>query len=175
MGFIRDLKARHRVAKYLSTAQEQALYALVVEEIAEDKVLPGLWVMAVAESEGNKSKAEGKYLKLRVDMLRGELAISEEVSAALEAEEREQAKAERERAVARRAEEERERKVLTDLPRERRCSQFLEASGYSVAVQDNGNTRTYRVTAPRGASIGLESLNQLERFTNGLRAKAKEG
>ena len=168
MGFIEDLKARLRVAEYLSAAEEQALYALVVDEIADGGVVPGLWAMAIAKSGGDEPKAKAKYLEMRVDLLREELAISEKVSSVLRAEQRQ-------RDEAQRVDDERKREALAALESERVLTQFLEGSGYSLDIRGNGDRKSYRVTAPRGASIGLQSLQQLKLFVDGLRAKAKEG
>ena len=171
MGFIKDLKARQRVAKYLSTAQEQALYALVVDEIANDGVVPGLWAMAIAKSGGDESKAKAKYLELRVDLLREELAVSEEVASALRAERKQ-------RDEAQRVDDEQKREELAALEAalesERPLTQFLEGSGYSLDIRNNEDERSYRVTAPQGASIGFENLCQLQRFADGVRARSKE-
>ena len=168
MGFIRDLKARQRVAKYLSTAQEQALYALVVDEIADDGVVPGLWAMAIAKSGGDEPKAKAKYLELRVELLREELSVSEEAASALRAEQKQ-------REEAQRVDDEQKRAELAALESERRLTQLLEGSGYSLDIRNNGEEKNYRVTAPRGASIGFENLNQLQHFADGIRAKSTEG
>ena len=167
MGFIKDLKARQRVAKYLSTAQEEALYALVVDEIADDGVMPGLWAMAIAKSGGDESKAKAKYLELRVDLLREELAVSEGVASALRAEQKQ-------RDEAQRVDDEQKREEFAALESERLLTQFLEGSGYSLDIRNNGDEKSYRVTAPQGASIGFENLCQLQRFADGVRARSKE-
>ena len=168
MEFIKDLKTRRRVAEYLSAAQEQALYALVVEEIADDRVVSGLWAMALAKCDYDKLKAKAKYLELRVNMLQEESLLSEEIALTLKAEETKKAE-------AKRVEERWEREVQAKQESVQRLKEFLEGSGYSLDIRGRGDKENYRVTEPRGASIGLESLQQLKLFVDGLRAKAKEG
>ena len=186
MEFIKDLKTMRRVAEYLSAAQEQALYALVVEEIADDRVVSGLWAMALAKCDYDKLKAKAKYLELRVNMLREESLLSEEIALTLKAEETKKAEAKRveerwerelqaKQAEAKRALERWEREVQAKQESVQRLKEFLEGSGYSLDIRGRGDKENYRVTAPRGASIGLQSLQQLKLFVDGLRAKAKEG
>jgi hypothetical protein len=65
---------------------EEALYVMALEEVLADDIKPGLWAKAFAESEGDPSKAQAAYLKLRVQQMRDELQTIERVHARLRAE-----------------------------------------------------------------------------------------
>ena len=52
---------------------EEALYAMAAEEVANGDVKPGLWAKAFADSEGQESRAQATYLKLRVQQMNDEL------------------------------------------------------------------------------------------------------
>jgi hypothetical protein len=45
---------------------EEAFYNQVAEEIQANKLLPGLWTKAFAETNGNTEQARATYIKLRV-------------------------------------------------------------------------------------------------------------
>ena len=53
---------------------EEALYAMAAEEVANGDVKPGLWAKAFADSDGQESRAQATYLKLRVQQMKDELA-----------------------------------------------------------------------------------------------------
>jgi len=68
--------------KYAKALDEKRLYEQAVSEVANKAVDRGLWAKAFAESGGNKSAAEARYLNLRVEEMRQQRA------AAIELEER---------------------------------------------------------------------------------------
>jgi hypothetical protein len=51
---------------------EERLYEQVAEEITTGKLRTGLWTKALANAEGNNEKAEGIYIKLRIQSLKDE-------------------------------------------------------------------------------------------------------
>ena len=55
---------------------EEQLYEFAAEEIAANNIRPGLWAKALAEAEGDDSKAKARYIKLRVETMRAEADLS---------------------------------------------------------------------------------------------------
>ncbi len=53
---------------------EEAYYAQAAEEISRGQLSTGLWAKAWSEANGDKPKAEGLYIRLRVDALRRQVA-----------------------------------------------------------------------------------------------------
>lgn len=54
---------------------EEKMYSDVVDEIKAGQVSQGLFAKALAESNGNKTEAESRYVTLRVDQLKREMII----------------------------------------------------------------------------------------------------
>ena len=54
---------------------EEALYNRVVEELAQGERREGLWAKAFADAEGIETKAQGLYIKYRVQSLVDELEL----------------------------------------------------------------------------------------------------
>ena len=54
----------------ISRLQETELYELVMEEINNDDLVPGIWGQAIVEADGDDKKALAKYIKLRVQSLK---------------------------------------------------------------------------------------------------------
>ena len=55
---------------------EERLYTLIAAEIAEGSVKAGLWTKAVAQANGDETKIEPNYIKLRLQNLRDEIAVA---------------------------------------------------------------------------------------------------
>lgn len=53
---------------------DEAYYEMAGEEISRGKIRTGIWLKALSEAEGNESRAQAIYLKLRVDAMRQEFA-----------------------------------------------------------------------------------------------------
>jgi hypothetical protein len=53
---------------------EEALYATVSDELRRGNIRPGLWAKALAEEGYDEQRAKARYLKLRVQSLRKEIA-----------------------------------------------------------------------------------------------------
>jgi len=49
-----------------SRQREEILYGVALEEVENDEIKKGLYAKALAKADGNKEKADGIYLKLRV-------------------------------------------------------------------------------------------------------------
>ena len=65
-----------------SRLNDEAFYAEAMREIESGIRRDGIWAMAPAEADMDQSKAAAKYIKLRVQSLRDELALMREVEAA---------------------------------------------------------------------------------------------
>ena len=76
MAFFKQIK---QVAA-LNRFQEQKLYERVFLEIQSGIRIEGIWAMALAQSSGNKERAEARYIKLRVQSLIDEKAILDGVT-----------------------------------------------------------------------------------------------
>jgi hypothetical protein len=53
---------------------EEALYAMALQELSSEDIRPGLWAKAFADSEGDENRTRATYLKLRVQQIKDELA-----------------------------------------------------------------------------------------------------
>ncbi len=62
-------KARQR-------AHKERLYDQVAEELSDGKQRAGIWAKALADSEGNLGKANGLYIKYRVQNLEDEYLLN---------------------------------------------------------------------------------------------------
>ena len=52
-----------------SRRYEEKLYEVALEEVENDEIKKGLYAKALAKADGNKEKADGIYLKLRVQSM----------------------------------------------------------------------------------------------------------
>lgn len=59
---------------------EEQLYAQVAKELAENKQNVGIWAKAIAKSKGDEIKAKGLYIEYRVQSIKDELVIKEELA-----------------------------------------------------------------------------------------------
>lgn len=75
---------------------EDALYEAVAKEIASGVKKEGLWAKALAEAEGNDTKAKAIYMRFRVQSMKDEIGLFEsfkkEVESAARREEKQRAK-----------------------------------------------------------------------------------
>lgn len=67
---INEYKEKHQPSKTdtdnISSIDEDEIYEQIMIEIEEDKKVKSAWAKALAQSEGNRDKAEATYIKLRV-------------------------------------------------------------------------------------------------------------
>ena len=75
MSFFSSAKAKLAASKL---AEEQ-LYAQAAEEVASGQIRQGLWAKALAESDGDETAAKGRYLKLRVEIMRAQAEVTDYV------------------------------------------------------------------------------------------------
>jgi hypothetical protein len=73
MSFFSSAKAKLAASKL---AEEQ-LYAQAAEEVASGQIRQGLWAKALAEADGDETAAKGRYLKLRVEIMRAEAEVTD--------------------------------------------------------------------------------------------------
>ena len=71
---------------------EIQLYELVADELEQGEQSKGLWAKALAEGEGNLEKAKGRYIALRVEMIKDEWAYAEKAAIELQKKQKKQAK-----------------------------------------------------------------------------------
>lgn len=64
-----------------SRKEEAALYELVAAEIDDGIIIRGLWLKALAETNGNEQIAKAKYCQLRVQSLRDDEELLRQVIA----------------------------------------------------------------------------------------------
>ena len=76
MSFFSSAKAKLAASKL---AEEQ-LYAQAAEEVASGQIRQGLWAKALAEADGDETAAKGRYLKLRVEIMRAEAEVLDYVA-----------------------------------------------------------------------------------------------
>lgn len=75
MGIVDRLKT----SAALSRKAEEFLYERALDEYECGDIRRGLWAQALAEAEGNESRAKGLYLKLRVRAMVDEGVIADQV------------------------------------------------------------------------------------------------
>ena len=72
MGIFSSAKAKLAAQKL----QEEQLYEWAAEEVAGNNIRPGLMAKALAETDGDETKAAARYIKLRVETMKAEIEIS---------------------------------------------------------------------------------------------------
>ena len=72
MGIFSSAKAKLAAQKL----EEEQLYEWAAEEVAVNNIRPGLMAKALAETDGDETKAAARYIKLRVETMRAEIEIS---------------------------------------------------------------------------------------------------
>ena len=58
-----------------SKLAEEQLYSKAAEEVASGQIRQGPWAKALAEADCDESAAKGRYLKLRVEIMRAEADV----------------------------------------------------------------------------------------------------
>ena len=79
MGFWQDTKRLMRFKIAQDRVQEGALYAQVMDELEQGSRDKGLWGKALADCEGDETKANAKYIKLRVVALADLMAVANDM------------------------------------------------------------------------------------------------
>lgn len=66
------------ISQYSEILNEDEIYEKIMIEIEEDKKVKSTWAKALAQSDGNKDKAESLYINLRVNQIKEEIRIIKE-------------------------------------------------------------------------------------------------
>ncbi len=72
MGFFNDLMAKRAAARL----SDEALYAIALREIESGIRRDGIWAQALSDSSMDQARAAARYITLRVQALRDELALT---------------------------------------------------------------------------------------------------
>ena len=76
MGILKRAKA----SAALSRRAEELLYEQTLDEYESGNIRRGLWAQALAESDGDESRAKGTYIRLRVRAMIDEGVIVDQIS-----------------------------------------------------------------------------------------------
>jgi hypothetical protein len=77
MGIFDSMKAKVAVDRL----SEESLYAEALREIESGTRRDGIWAMAMVECDMDQGKAAARYIKLRVQAMKDELYLAEQVAA----------------------------------------------------------------------------------------------
>lgn len=147
--------------------QEEQLYEIVLDELDQGVKRTGLWAKALAKSAGDENRAKSLYIEFRVQSLKDEKEISNQLAESR----RREAEARRREAEAARMREERlanklaEKKTGADGQR-REKKFFLKAQeilvnlGYRIEPADN----YWLVIEPTGSRKKLASVLDLYEY-----------
>ena len=84
MGWISKKLSEAKVLRALANSHEEALYARVASEVAQDDIRPGLWAKALSVADGDEQKAKARYVSFRVEQLQIQLSAAGTVERAAE-------------------------------------------------------------------------------------------
>ena len=109
---------------------EEELYGIALDEVENNKIRKGLYAKALAKSDGNKEKADGIYLRLRVQSIMDAIE-SDEID------KREDASAYKAIQAYRKFES---IEVVKEAPDAllKECKELLGMKGYSLKTKDTG-------------------------------------
>jgi hypothetical protein len=115
-----------------SRRYEEKLYEAALKEVEAGEVRKGLYAKAVAKASGDKEKADGIYLKLRVQSIMDDIE-SEQINR------KENAKvlSEIQALENKKTIEEEKRSAKEESNRRMECSSELESKGYKIIYQSN--------------------------------------
>ena len=85
MKWLRNQLGQAKISKVLANAKEKTLFAQAANDVAMGDIRPGLWAKATAVADGDKQKAQARYIGLRVEQLQLQLSAAEEMSRGLPA------------------------------------------------------------------------------------------
>jgi len=71
---------KFKTSTAIDRLSEEKLYEQVAQELKAGKKREGIWVKAMAKSGGDLNKAESMYIELRVQSIKDEYTIQEEVN-----------------------------------------------------------------------------------------------
>jgi hypothetical protein len=70
---------KFKTSTAIDRLSEEKLYEQVAQELKAGKKREGIWVKAMAKSDGDLNKAESLYIELRVQAIKDEQAIQKEI------------------------------------------------------------------------------------------------
>ena len=122
------MKIFDKVKKTTITSRrlEEELYGIALDEVENNKIRKGLYAKALAKSDGNSEKADGIYLRLRVQSIMDSIE-SDEID-------------KREDAMAYKAIQAYRKEVVKEAPDAllKECKELLGMKGYSLKTKDTG-------------------------------------
>ena len=128
---------------------EERLYEVVGQEIKNDDLREGLWVKAFAEAGGDKDKAKARYIDLRIQSLKDEMHVQQELH---------------QQELKKRDLSEKAEKASTD-----ELVAYLRRQ--KIGVKDDGSSW---LLAFNDGTKRLESLDELKRFVAEHKRRAEE-
>lgn len=137
MGFF----ARKRKEAAVRRIFEEKIYEMVAAEIEESGRRPGLWMKALANSNGDENRAKSRYINYRAQSMMDEAALEREAElermAALEKEVAERLARKAEIEVEAKKEARRSREIRNDKDRVEVAKEILAERGYKVRDEYN--------------------------------------
>jgi hypothetical protein len=70
---------RNDLESTISRMQEDNLYSVIMEEMANDKIHPGLMARALKKAKGDKQLAEAEYIGLRLQNIKDEALVQHHI------------------------------------------------------------------------------------------------
>jgi len=146
---------------------EEILYGVALEEVENDEIRKGLYAKALAKTDGNKEKADGIYLKLRVQSIMDSIE-SEQIDR------REDARAYK--AIQKLKELESFNGEIEVAPLYAECKELLGNKGYELRYSKSGK---YYVGPKKEPFISSKDLKKIKTWAaastgSGLAGRAKK-
>ena len=146
-----------------SRQREEILYGVALEEVENNEIRKGLYAKALAKAEGDKEKADGIYLKLRVQSIMDDIQ-SEQINS------REDARA----YAAIQAHKEFESIEVKSGQQESlfdECKEMLRNKGYELKKSDSGE---YTIERPGPLLFGGGAAVYSSKDLNNIKKEASE-
>jgi len=141
----------------LDRLAEEQLYEAVALEIKNNELREGLWAKALAKAKGDHDQAKGLYIELRVQSLRDELVVANQVKQEALNEER------RQKEIARVAEEERAAKKAQDqtIQVQKLARKLHSFQNILLSSREGGG---WLITFKGEVVMSCDSLSDIEQF-----------
>lgn len=136
----------------LKRLEEEKLFLQVHDELENGTINKGLWMKALANSGGDESLAKTKYIKLRMQSFKDEIAISDELEEKLN-------KFKSNNAEDSSTEKNKKPSIIQE-DEEKIFISRLKKLGYRVNVR----WTCYEVIIPNGEIVNLPTITDLERY-----------
>ena len=136
MGIFDKFKTSTAIDRLL----EEKLYEQVAQELKAGKKREGIWVKAMAKSDGDLNKAESMYIELRVQAIKDEDIVNVELEdrakaiaakARIDKESSDRVTREKEK------EKKRKRERESNLAKAKKCLEVIRSKGYKVTILNN--------------------------------------